>query len=88
MIKVIDFYADWCGPCHVMKPIIESVEKELAGKVEFAKVNVDENQEMVAKYQVMSIPTYVVLDNGQEKNRITGATSKEGFLKFINYKES
>ncbi len=77
MIEVIDFYADWCGPCIVMKPVIEELEKELAGKVKFTGIDVDKDQETSGKYGVMSIPTYIVLQNDEEKDRIVGATSKE-----------
>jgi len=82
MIKVLDFYANWCPPCKIMVPVIEELEKELAGKVQFEKINIDQNQEMASKYNVMSIPTYVTVDNGEEKGRLIGATSKEEFLKF------
>ena len=76
-VQLIDFFADWCGPCMVMKPVMEELEKELAGKVEFKKINVDENEEETAKYGVMSIPTYLVLKDGKEIDRLIGAASKE-----------
>lgn len=77
MVELIDFYADWCGPCVVMKPVIEELEKEMAGKVTVKKVDVDQNQEEASKYGVMSIPTYVILKDGNEVDRFIGATSKE-----------
>lgn len=83
MIKILDFWAEWCGPCKFMEPIIEELEKELKGKVEFEKINVDEKQDLAAKYSVMSIPTYVVEKDGQEQERIIGATQKDNFLKTI-----
>lgn len=83
-IELIDFYADWCGPCIVMKPVIEDLEKELDGKVEFKKINVDENEQEVAKYGVMSIPTYVILQDGKEADRLVGATSKEAIKSKLN----
>lgn len=83
-IKLIDYWAPWCGPCQMMKPIIESLEKELKDKVEFVKVNVDEDQVTAAKYGVMGIPTYVVEKDGKEVVRKTGFTSKEELLKLIN----
>ena len=61
-MKVIDFYADWCGPCQMMKPVLEEVEKEHP-EVEFKAINVDENQELAEKYGVMSIPTLIVVDD-------------------------
>ena len=76
-IQLVDFYADWCGPCIVMKPVIDEIEKELAGKTEVKKVNVDEDQDEASKYGVMSIPTYLVLKDGREVERFVGAQSKE-----------
>ncbi len=84
MIKVLDFWAKWCSPCKFMEPIIEELEKELAGKVEFEKINVDENQDITTKYNVMSIPTYVFEKDGQEVDRIIGATQKDNFIKTIS----
>ncbi len=72
-----------CGPCKFMEPIVEELEKELAGKVEIEKIDVDQNQEMAAKYGVMSIPTYVVLKDDEEVERIIGATSKENLKKAL-----
>lgn len=77
MTEFIDFYADWCGPCITMKPTIEELEKELAGKVDFKKIDVDANQEEASKFGVMSIPTYLVIKDGKEVERFIGATSKE-----------
>ncbi len=83
MIKLLDFWATWCGPCKFMEPIVEELEKELAGKVEIEKINVDENQDFTQKQGVMSIPTYIVMDGDKEVERIVGATSKENLLKAI-----
>ena len=77
MLKLLDFWAEWCGPCKFMEPILEEIKKELAGKVDIEEINVDEKQDMAAKYQVMSIPTYVIEKDGQEVDRIIGATSKD-----------
>ncbi len=82
-LKVIDFWAPWCPPCKIMNPLIEELEKELKGKVEFVKYNVDEEQEMSQKYGVMSIPTYVIEKDGEEVARTTGARSKEEFKGWI-----
>lgn len=79
MIKLLDYWAVWCGPCQLMKPIIE----ELAGKVEVVKINVDEKPEEAAKYGVMSIPTYIVLKDGKEVGRKIGVTSKQDLLKLL-----
>ena len=84
MIKILDFWAEWCGPCKFMEPILEDLGKELGGKVEFEKINVDQNQDRAASYQVMSIPTYILLKDDKEQERIIGATSKDNFLKVIS----
>ena len=87
MIKVLDFWAEWCGPCKFMEPLIDELEKELKGKVEFEKINVDENQDKAAQHQVLSIPTYIVVKEGKEVERIVGATQKENFLKVLQKHE-
>ena len=83
MIKVLDFWAEWCGPCKFMEPVIEELEKQFKGKVEFEKINVDESQELAAKHGVMSIPTYIIEKDGKEQERIVGATQKDNFVKAI-----
>lgn len=76
-VQFVDFYADWCGPCVAMNPVIEELEKEVGGEVEIKKIDVDQNQEEASKYGVMSIPTYLILKDGQEVERFVGVTSKE-----------
>ncbi|OGC38808.1 thioredoxin [candidate division WWE3 bacterium RBG_13_37_7] len=77
MITLIDFYADWCGPCKIMAPIFVELEKEFDGKVEFKKVDVEVNSNMASEFQVMSIPTFVIQKNGKEVDRKLGAMPKE-----------
>ena len=72
-----------CGPCKVMAPVLEELEKELNGKVEIEKINVDENQAKASKYGVMSIPTYIVLRDGKEVGRKIGVTSKADLLALL-----
>ena len=82
-IQLIDHWASWCGPCKMMEPVIEELEKELAGKVEIIKINVDEKPEEASKYGVMSIPTYVVLKDGKEVGRKIGVTAKADLLSLL-----
>ena len=79
MIKVLDFYADWCGPCKMMDPIIAEVETELKGKLSIEKINVDEKTEIAQKYGVMSIPTYVIVKDEKEIGRMIGYVPKHEF---------
>ena len=83
MVKFLDFWAPWCGPCQMMMPVIEELEKEFDGKVEFVKINVDEDSQTASKYGVMGIPTFIVEKDGKEAARKTGATSKEELSKMI-----
>ncbi len=77
MIKLLDFYADWCGPCKLMIPVFEELEKEYKDKVEFKKINVDTNIPEAQKYGVMSIPTFVLVEDDKELDRKSGALPKE-----------
>lgn len=72
MITLIDFYADWCGPCQAMKPILEKVISSYSDRVNLEKVNVDQDQKKAAEYGVMSIPTLVMLKDGKEVDRKVG----------------
>lgn len=83
MTKLLDFWASWCGPCKMMAPIVDELEKELGDKIEVVKINVDENQTEAAKYGVMSIPTYIVMKDEKEVGRKIGATSKQELLKLV-----
>ena len=74
-IVLVDFYADWCGPCKMLSPVVDSVANENED-IKVVKVNVDDAQDLAIKYQVMSIPTLVVIKNGQEINRSVGVVSK------------
>lgn len=84
MLKLIDFYADWCAPCKIMAPIISEIEKEFAGKVEVVKINVDAEVDTASKYNVLSIPTYVFEKSGKEIDRLIGARSKSELSQLIN----
>ena len=79
---LIDFYADWCGPCKMFSPIIESVAEENED-VKVVKIDVDNAQDLAIKYQVMSIPTIVVIKNGKEVNRNVGVVSKSQIVEMV-----
>ena len=81
---LVDFYADWCGPCRMMAPILEAVAAEKEDLL-VAKVNVDENAELASRYGVMSIPTLVVLEDGEEIKRIVGARPKDALLQELEF---
>ena len=76
---LVDFYADWCGPCKMMSPVIDEIAEEMQG-VKVGKVNVDNNQELAIKYDVMSIPTIIVFENGMQKKTFIGVTDKNEII--------
>ena len=77
---VVDFWAAWCGPCRMMAPVLEQLADEMEGRVAFAKLNVDENPELSARYEVEGIPTLVVFARGKEVGRIVGFAPKAHLL--------
>ena len=79
-ITVVDFFADWCGPCRKMGPILEEVEKELASNVKFTKINTDNNIEMAKKYQVSGLPTLMIFKNGEPAERMVGLMPKTSII--------
>ena len=81
---LVDFWAEWCGPCKMISPIVDELAKELSGKLKVTKVNVDEAQELAVKYGIMSIPTLLIFKKGKVINQIVGAMSKEQLLSKIN----
>jgi thioredoxin 1 len=80
---LIDFYAEWCGPCKMMAPVIDEVARTYAGKLKVVKVDVDESGEIAAAFGVTAMPTFVVLKDGQEAFRRIGAAPKAAFLNEI-----
>ena len=79
---LIDFYADWCEPCKMFSPIVESVAAE-SKNIKVVKIDVDNEQDLAIKYQVMSIPTTVIIKNGQEVNRVVGMVSKSHLVEMV-----
>lgn len=76
-VVLVDFYADWCGPCKMMSPIIDGIADENIAGVKVGKINVDNNQNLAQKYNVMSIPTLIVFKNGNPVKGFVGVTDKE-----------
>ena len=72
---LVDFYADWCGPCKMMAPVIDKLAEEMSGKMKVGKLNVDEEPELAMKYRVVSIPTFLIFIDGEVKATCVGAMS-------------
>ena len=83
-IVVVDFWAEWCGPCRAMNPIIEELSLIYENKIVFAKLNVDKNPISPSKYGISSIPTFLIIKNGQVMNSIIGAITQELFEEKLN----
>jgi thioredoxin 1 len=79
----VDFWAEWCGPCRMVGPVVEELANDYEGKVKFVKVNVDEANELASKYNVFSIPTLAIFNKGQLITQQVGAASKESYKHMI-----
>lgn len=80
---LLDFWAEWCGSCKMMAPVVDELAEELEGKVKVGKVNVDEEAALALKYQIMSIPTLVVMDKGVFQDKAVGVQTKEEVLELL-----
>ncbi|KAI4453747.1 Thioredoxin [Holotrichia oblita] len=83
---LVDFWAEWCGPCRMIAPIVESLSETMADKISVGKVNVDEQEALARKFGVMSIPTLILFKNGKNIGTVVGYKSKEGLEQFVNSK--
>jgi thioredoxin 1 len=81
---VVDFWAEWCGPCKMIAPLLDEIAHEKAGSVKVAKVNVDENQSLSLKYNIRAIPALLFFKNGQLRDQVTGVASKKDLLTRID----
>ena len=80
---LVDFWAEWCGPCKRVAPVLDELAAEMDGKVRIAKLNVDENQQIAMDFRVQSIPTFILFKDGQMADRLMGAVPKAAFQSFI-----
>jgi len=81
---LVDFWAEWCGPCKMVAPILAEIAEDQAGKLQVAKVNIDENLELARRFEVMSIPTMILFKDGEPQARIVGAKGKGQLLQELN----
>jgi thioredoxin 1 len=81
---LVDFWAEWCVPCHMVSPVVEEIGRDKGDSLEVAKLNIDDNPEVTRKYGVMSIPTLMLFKDGQEIARVVGARGKDALLREID----
>lgn len=82
-LTLVDFYADWCGPCRMLTPVLEEVARDVAGQAKIAKIDIDEAQKTASTYQVTSIPTLILFKDGREVGRLVGLRDRETIKEFI-----
>jgi thioredoxin 1 len=80
---LVDFWAEWCGPCKMISPVLEEIAEEQAGKIQIGKINIDDNLEVTRRFDVMSIPTLILFKDGQPEVRLIGAKPKGQLLQEI-----
>ncbi|NDD58327.1 MAG: thioredoxin [Chlamydiae bacterium] len=83
-VTLVDFYADWCGPCRMLAPVLEKVAKEFDGKAKVAKLDIDHAQRISSTYQVSSVPTMILFKDGKETGRLVGLRDAEAISDFIH----
>jgi len=82
-LTLVDFYADWCGPCRMLTPVLEEVAKDVTGKATIAKIDIDKAQKTASSFQVTSIPTLILFNDGKEVGRLVGLRDKDTIKDFI-----
>lgn len=82
-VTLVDFYADWCGPCRMLSPILEALASDMDGKVKVAKLDVDHSPKVTTTFQITSVPTMIVFKNGKEADRIVGLKDLETLKKIV-----
>lgn len=85
-LTLVDFWAEWCGPCKMMNPVLEELEKDYQGKVEFAKVDVDKYQDLAMEYKIMSIPAMILFKDGVAKEKVVGFHPKKDMANYLDEK--
>ena len=80
---IVDFYADWCGPCKMIAPVVEKLSEEFENEIIFCKVNVDESPEVAERFLIQNIPTFISFKNGQQHNMMVGGGSRQKLLDLI-----
>jgi len=81
---LVDFWAPWCGPCHIIAPIVEKLAEEYAGRIDFARLNVDENPKMAVQYNIMGIPTLLLFKDGKPFRQMVGVRPKQELKKTLD----
>ncbi len=82
-VTLVDFYADWCGPCRMLTPVLEKVSKDLQGTVKVLKLDIDNAQKIASSFQVTSVPTLILFKDGKEVDRIVGLRDADSIKEFI-----